>query len=152
MNLYRNNFSFINQKAPFFEGTASEFLKQPFTLASNQDKLETIEKLDIKTYLEKINLAEDVLEKEFSSLSGGEQQRLSILQILLLDKTILLLDEITSALDKTNRDKVISLILDEENKGKTVIIVSHSNEEWLKTGKITRVINIEKGEIVSQVQ
>ncbi len=154
---YRSNFSFINQKAPFFEGTSLEFLKLPFTLVSNsKNSSNSNNNLLIKNYLKKINLTDDeILSKEFTSLSGGEQQRLSIIQVLMMNRDILLLDEITSALDKTNRENVIKLILDDENgdeesiKDKTIIIVSHNNEEWLKTGKISKIVNIVNGEIKS---
>ena len=148
---YRKKFSFINQKAPFFEGNSLDFLNLPYTLSNNDNLSDNV---DFNSNLKEMNLTEDILSKEFSSLSGGEQQRLSILQIFLLDKEILLLDEITSALDKTNRDNVINFILNnEKNKDKTVIIVSHNNEEWLKTGKITRIVNIENGEVrLSQAQ
>ncbi len=148
---YRKKFSFINQKAPFFEGNSLDFLNLPYTLSNNDNLSDNV---DFNSNLKEMNLTEDILSKEFSSLSGGEQQRLSILQIFLLDKEILLLDEITSALDKTNRDNVIDFILNnEKNKDKTVIIVSHNNEEWLKTGKITRIVNIENGEVrLSQAQ
>jgi len=152
INEYRSNFSFVNQKAPFFEGSSLDFFKLPLTLSNNHNL--SNDNIAFSDHLTEMNLTEDILTKEFTSLSGGEQQRLSILQILFLDKEILLLDEITSALDKTNREIVIRLILDNKrNKDKTIIIVSHNNEEWLKTGKITRIVNIENGEVkLSQVQ
>lgn len=64
-----------------------------------------------------------------SSLSGGEKQRISIARSLLKRSTILLADEITSALDVQTAYQVTSDILD--LRGITRIMVTHSMEKSL---------------------
>jgi ABC-type lipoprotein export system ATPase subunit len=60
------------------------------------------------------------------TLSGGEQQRLSVAAALATDPTVLLVDEPTSQLDSGNRDRVIDLLLDaNERSGVTIVIVTH---------------------------
>lgn len=59
-----------------------------------------------------------------SSLSGGERQRVSIARAFLKNSPILLLDEITSALDGTN-EAIISKSLEELSENRTVIVIAH---------------------------
>lgn len=59
-----------------------------------------------------------------SALSGGEQQRVSIARAFLKDAPILLLDEITSALDGTN-EAIITRSLEELAKNRTVVVIAH---------------------------
>ncbi|CAG8956747.1 hypothetical protein HYFRA_00012291, partial [Hymenoscyphus fraxineus] len=58
------------------------------------------------------------------SLSGGQQQRIALARARLRDSPILILDESTSALDQTSREKVMKN-LREWRKGKTTIIITH---------------------------
>ena len=60
-------------------------------------------------------------------LSGGEKQRISIARSLLKDSSILLADEVTSALDAKTSHEVINEILDLESM--TRIVVTHTLEE-----------------------
>ena len=61
-------------------------------------------------------------------LSGGEEQRVAIARALVTDKTLILADEPTSSLDKENREKVSSLLVDLAHKYcKIVLIVSHDD-------------------------
>ena len=59
-----------------------------------------------------------------AKLSGGERQRLSIARAFLKNSPIIILDEISSALDVENEMK-IQESLNSLIKGKTVIIISH---------------------------
>ena len=58
------------------------------------------------------------------SLSGGERQRVAIARAFVKDAPILLLDEITSALDGEN-ESAITEVVRELSKGRTVIVVAH---------------------------
>ena len=57
-------------------------------------------------------------------LSGGERQRVSIARAFIKDAPILLLDEITSALDGEN-EAAITAVMKELTRGRTVIVVAH---------------------------
>ncbi|MBO3723819.1 ABC transporter ATP-binding protein [Actinomyces bowdenii] len=58
------------------------------------------------------------------SLSGGERQRVAIARAFIKDAPILLLDEITSALDGEN-EAAITEVVRELSRGRTVIVVAH---------------------------
>lgn len=85
---------------------------------------------------------EELLDKRIKDLSGGEKQRVAIARLLLANKSIILADEPTGALDEKNRDKIIQILKELSNKGKTVIIVTHDN--YVAT-KCDRIIRLEKG-------
>lgn len=138
---YRGQSGYIGQTAPNFNETVRDFLSMPYTFKAN--KALNLDSQKMPELLETLHFEQDVLDKNFSELSGGEKQRMLILQMLLLDKPIYFLDEVTSALDKKNIQTVVSLFT--ADKDKTILSISH-NEEW--EAHCTRVIELEKGKIV----
>lgn len=138
---YRRQSGYISQTVPKFNENVRDFLEIPYTFKSN--KTLTFDSQKMLELLKKLNFAESILEKNFSELSGGEKQRLLILQMLMLNRPIYLLDEVTSALDKKNIRAAVSLITGDESR--TILSISH-NEEWLD--HCTRVIEIDHGEIL----
>jgi polar amino acid transport system ATP-binding protein len=58
-------------------------------------------------------------------LSGGQQQRIAIARALAMEPTILLLDEITSALDPELVGEVLDVVADLKERGLTMVFVTH---------------------------
>ena len=80
-------------------------------------------------------------------LSGGEQQRVAIARAIVNEPSILIADEPTGNLDPVNSWEIMKLLEEANDRGTTVIVVTH-NHEIVKTMK-KRVITMSKGSIVS---
>ncbi len=121
----RQKFAYISQNISFTEESVEKYIELIFSFKKNKNiKLSNSNLYDL---LEKFELDKNILKKSPLLLSGGEKQRIALILVLLLDRDILLLDEVTSGLDHDLKIKVIKII---KNLNKTVIISSHDNQ-WL---------------------
>ena len=77
--------------------------------------------------LEVVGLSDKVNSKPVE-LSGGQAQRVAIARALANDPPILLMDEPTGNLDSQSEQEVLEYIFNIHKTGKTVVIVTHSNE------------------------
>ncbi|MDU7005650.1 ATP-binding cassette domain-containing protein [Clostridium sp.] len=108
--------------------------------------------LDIKTldsvmdFIKYIDF-ETCLEKEIGVLSAGEYQKLNLVLVLSLKPTLLIVDEVTTGLDYSSRNKIIEYIksyISEFNCG--FLIISHYKEELERL--TTKTIILDKGHII----
>ena len=81
-------------------------------------------------------------------LSGGQKQRVAIVRALLMHPEVLLLDEITAALDPEMVREVLDVVLDLAKEGRTMVIVTH--EMQFAKAVADRVIFLEGGKIVEE--
>jgi polar amino acid transport system ATP-binding protein len=75
-------------------------------------------------WLDRVGLA-DKVDRLPSELSGGQQQRVGIARAVAMDPKILLLDEITSALDPELVSEVLDVVLKLADEGMTMLVVTH---------------------------
>lgn len=113
------------QSAPMINGTVFDNLNLPKKLQQA-----TLSTRDAITILKDVGLDETFLKKDAKNLSGGQKQRVSIARTLINKSKILLLDEITSALDPTATKEIEQLILSLNKKyNVTIILVTHNIEQ-----------------------
>ena len=95
--------------------------------------------------LEKVGL-KDKLKSYPDELSGGQQQRVAIARALCLNPEILLLDEVTSALDPAIVQEVLDTVRLLASEGMTMLIVSH--EMSFVKEVASRVVFMDEGSII----
>ncbi len=81
-------------------------------------------------------------------LSGGQQQRVAIIRSLAVNPRVLLLDEITSALDPVLVNEVLSIVRDLKHDGMTMVLATH--EMGFATQVADEVCFLESGLILER--
>lgn len=117
------------QTAPMIKGTVFDNLQLPFSLRG-----ETLQTADACEALTQVGLEQSILHEKVSTLSGGQRQRLSIARTLLNDAEVLLLDEITSALDPHAVNEIEELILQMKASGVTIVWITHNLAQAKRIG------------------
>ncbi|MEG1613521.1 MAG: ABC transporter ATP-binding protein [Clostridia bacterium] len=88
---------------------------------------------------------ENLILRKVYTLSGGEQQRVSIARAVVNNPDIIIADEPTGSLDSENAAKIINILKQINNSGKTVIIVTHDMDI---AAECNRLIVLKDGKIV----
>jgi polar amino acid transport system ATP-binding protein len=83
-------------------------------------------------------------------LSGGQQQRVAIARALCMQPELMLLDEVTSALDPELVGEVLAVMRKVSDDGMTMVVVTH--ELRFARRCADRVIFMEKGEVIADMK
>ena len=124
-----------NQK---IRGSFSELIRY-HGLAKGKEETETL----ILRVLSEVNLDEGILSHLPRQISGGEAQRVALARCLLLQPTLLIMDEATSMLDVMVQANVFALV--KKNiieKGGSILLISHDRE--LVDYVADRILDLEK--------
>ncbi len=135
-NLVKNDVGYLFQNYGLVDNkTVLENLLLPLKLEKNSVNKNNIL---IREALKEVGLT-GYEKRKIYSLSGGEQQRVSIARLIIKNANIILADEPTSSLDGENEIQVMNLLKSLNESGKTIIMVTH-NPELRKYA--TKLINI----------
>ena len=113
------------------------------------EKKNKLSNLEIMKLLKRVGL-DTFKDKPARLLSGGEQQRLSLARALLINPSLLLLDEPTANLDPYSLNLIEEIILDENKKGKTIILTTHDMGQAKRLAK--EIFFFNKGELLEQTK
>ncbi|MBV4430644.1 ABC transporter ATP-binding protein [Clostridium tyrobutyricum] len=132
------------------------FVFQSFNLENTQTALENVmmplifagtgnreRKLKANRALEIVGLQDKIKHKP-NEMSGGQRQRVSIARALVNEPSIIFADEPTGNLDSKNGELIMNLLSDLNEKGYTIIMVTHNMEE---AKKAKRMIKIRDGQV-----
>lgn len=138
----RKKISYCFQEPVLWGSTVRDNLAFPYQIRSMKPDWEKAAALLSDFSMDKSCLAQDI-----GCLSGGERQRVALVRTILFEPEILLLDEVTSALDAENTALVEKAILSLNRKGITVLWVTHNTEQSRKYAN--KLMAIEGGRIKS---
>ena len=141
-----------NQRADF-RLRKMGFVFQFFSLLKELNSLENVALpmiMDDRKYDRASSLLElvgigDRLDHSPSELSGGQQQRVAIARALANEPAILLADEPTANLDTESSNQIVELFRELNEKGQTIVMVTHEPELGEKAD---RIIRIKDGKVV----
>ncbi|MGE7093434.1 phosphate ABC transporter ATP-binding protein [Lysinibacillus sp. NPDC048646] len=124
------------QAAPMIAGSVFHNLALPRSLQGK-----TLTEQEATQYLQDVGLDESFLQRSTTELSGGQRQKVSIARTLINQSSILLLDEITSALDRQSVQDIEALIVTLNKKyNVTMIWITHNLQQALTIGHYTWVM------------
>ena len=140
---YRNkNIGFVFQSfylEPAYSVTDNILL--PLTIAGAKRQIKDAK---AKELLEKLNLT-DKANAKTSTLSGGQKQRVAIARALVNDPKIILADEPTGNLDSASGAEVIEILKEICKSGKTVVMVTHNEEQ---ASVADHIIRLKDGKVI----
>ena len=135
--------SVVSQSPYLFDMSIRDNLKLAKSDLTDKEMKEVCKKVCIDDFIESLpNKYDTVVGEGASFLSQGQKQRIGIARALIKGTPIILLDEITSALDEENTNNIIKLINNIKHNH-TIVIVSHDNE----LSKEFKVYKLENGKI-----
>ena len=121
---YRQQVSYCFQQPALFGDTVKDNLAFPFVIRElDPDEKQMLE------HLQMVDLPDSYLSKKITELSGGERQRVALIRNILFLPQILLLDEVTAGLDEQTKTVIHRLIGQIQQKGCTILQVTHDESE-----------------------
>jgi putative ABC transport system ATP-binding protein len=139
---WRKQIAYCFQTPCLFGKTVMDNLEFPFSIRNKSLDLEIINKL-LKLFM----MDSKYLSRNIANLSGGEKQRISLIRTLIFNPEILLLDEVTSALDEKNTSIVEKVIKSLNDNGTTILWITHNSKQSRKYAN--KIMTIENGRLKS---
>ena len=131
----RQNISLVSQETMIYNDTFHNNISLGKLNATKREIIEAAKLANIHNFIiSQENGYDTVIGEAGSNLSGGQKQRISIARAFLKNSKILLLDEVTSALDSKTSKNILKSI-NQLSKNKTCIYISHDDYEINKNSQ-----------------
>ena len=131
----RQNISLVSQETMIYNDTFHNNISLGKLNATKPEVIEAAKLANIHDFIiSQENGYDTVIGEAGSNLSGGQKQRISIARAFLKNSKILLLDEVTSALDSKTSKNILKSI-NQLSKNKTCIYISHDDYEINKSSQ-----------------
>lgn len=126
------NITLVSQKPYMLNRTVSQNLSYPLKIRKyNKDDI--IDK--VKTMMKTLGI-EKLKDRNATTLSGGEKQKVAIARAMIFCPKVLLLDEITSNIDSNSKADIEEIIIKyKENYESNIVLVSHDSQQIQKLGQ-----------------
>lgn len=135
-----------DREAAALRGTTLGFVFQGFNLLPRASALENVEmplmysggsRDRARAALERVGLG-DRIQHRPTELSGGQQQRVALARALVNEPKVLLADEPTGNLDSTTTEEILDLLVELNQGGQTLVIVTHEEDVARRCGRVVR--------------
>jgi len=128
----RHRMSYVAQEPVLGDGYVGEILARPFDYHANRNGRHNLDRLP--GLFRRLGLPQAITEQQMDSLSGGEKQRIALIAALLLDRPLLLLDEISASLDRESAEAVFTVLANLTEQ--TILAVGHHADALPKADRI----------------
>ncbi|MEU0969372.1 ABC transporter ATP-binding protein [Streptomyces sp. NPDC005917] len=99
-----------------------------------------------RTFLARVRLSEELLDRLPGELSGGQRQRVAVARALVTEPKLVILDEPVSALDSANRVQILQILKELRASGTALVFISH--DLGSVAGIADRIAVLYQGELV----
>lgn len=131
----RRSVGYLPQENVIFYGTLRENLCLANNLHSDEEIFEVLEGVGLGDFVRNHDFGLDMLLEGSGSVSGGQKQAICLARLILLNPSIVLLDEPTSAYDLTSELKVLAYLKQWLNN-KTLILCTHKKSMLELTDRV----------------
>ena len=140
---YRKEVGYCFQRPYLFAKSVRRNILFPYDIRGMKPDMERI-----KLLFDLLHMPMEYFERHNDELSGGEMQRICLIRSLIFEPKVLLLDEVTSALDSVNTAIVEQVIYELYKNGITIVSITHNEEQSLRAAN--RRITIIDGSIAKE--
>lgn len=132
---FRQQVAYVNQSTALFDETVADNLDFPYHI-----RQKTPDVARQKAGLMALGLTDLSLVQSIQSLSGGQKQRIGLLRYLLFPPRVLLLDEVTTGLDRDNKERVWAYIREQQMIHHFAIVqVTHDESEIAQAQRLIEI-------------